>query len=128
MDAPNLYRELGALIRRRRRGLDLTQAQLAARLRISRGALANIETGRQNILLHQLYRFAAALGMNVHDLLPLPKEMNVKDLLLLEKEELDLAGSKELPLPKGLTPEQKAQVTRVFSEAVTLEAPTRKGE
>lgn len=117
MDTSILYRTVGASIRRRRRELDLTQAKLANRLGISRGALANIETGRQNLLLHQLYRFAAALDMNVHDLLPLPTEMNVGELLPLA-EKSDVAESKELPMPKGLTPEQKVQVARVLSTAV----------
>src|SRR5689334_13347605 len=117
MDASILYREVGSLIRRRRRAVDLTQAKLAAKLGISRGALANIETGRQNLLLHQLYRFAAALDLNVHDLLPVPKEMNVRDLLPRAQEEIDLSRSKELPMPKGLTADEKAQVTRVFMPA-----------
>jgi transcriptional regulator with XRE-family HTH domain len=116
MDASILYKDVGILIRRRRRALDLTQAKLAGRLGISRGALANIETGRQNVLLHQLYRFAAALEMNVHDLLPPPKD------------ELDLVQSKELPLPKGLTPEQETQVARVFSGTVNRRTTTTQGE
>jgi transcriptional regulator with XRE-family HTH domain len=118
MDMSILYRAVGASIRRRRRELDLTQAKLANRLGISRGTLANIETGRQNLLLHQLYRFAAALDMNVHELLPLPTEMNVGELLPLAATD-DVTESKELPMPKGLTPEQKAQVARVLSTAVT---------
>ncbi|MGA3004886.1 MAG: helix-turn-helix transcriptional regulator [Acetobacteraceae bacterium] len=128
MDIPNIYHELGALIRRRRRVLDLTQGDLADRLGISRGGLANIETGRQNILVHQLYRFAAALDMNVHDLLPLPKEINVRDLLPAEKGAPDRYQSRELPMPKGLTSEQKAQVARVFSSAVTRRTTTAEGE
>ncbi len=115
MEAPILYKEVGKLIRRQRRALDLTQAKLAAHLGISRGALANIETGRQNLLLHQLYRFAAALELNVHDLLPVPKDMNVHDLPPHSHEELGHARSKELRMPKELTPEEKAQVSRVFT-------------
>ena len=114
MDASILYREIGGMICRRRRALDLTQAKLAAKLGMSRGALANIETGRQNLLLHQLYRFAAALEMNIHDLLP------------AFKDELDLAPSKTLPLPKDLSPEQKLQVSRVFSNS--LDRRNTKGE
>jgi transcriptional regulator with XRE-family HTH domain len=128
MDTSSLYREVGTLIRRRRRVLDLTQGELADRLGISRGGLANIETGRQNVLLHQLYRFAAALDMNVHDLLPLPREMNVRDLLPAAKGKLDLSQSKELPMPKGLTPEQKVQVARIFSSAVTRRTTTAERE
>ena len=37
-----------------------TEVKLAARLGISRGALAKIETGRQNLLLHQKVCLAAA--------------------------------------------------------------------
>jgi transcriptional regulator with XRE-family HTH domain len=116
------------LIRRRRRGLDLSQAELAARLGISRGGLANIETGRQNVLLHQLYRFAAALDMSVHDLLPLPREMNVGDLLAGANGKLDLDRLRELPMPKGLTPEQEIQIARVFSSAVIHRTTTTDGE
>ena len=105
MDATNrqVYEALGALIRRRRRALDLTQDKLAGRLGMSRGALANIETGRQNVLLHQLYRFATVLDMDVHDLLPPPSSAAPP------------VPSKELPLPKGLTTEQKSQVAGVFA-------------
>jgi transcriptional regulator with XRE-family HTH domain len=115
MDASILYKEVGKLIRRQRRALDLTQAKLAARLGISRGALANIETGRQNLLLHQLYRFAAALELNVHDLLPVLKDKNVLDLLPRGQQELDRSRSKGLPMPKGLTPEEEVQVSQVFT-------------
>jgi transcriptional regulator with XRE-family HTH domain len=128
MDASSLYRDVGALIRRRRRVLDLTQGELAARLGISRGGLANVETGRQNVLLHQLYRFAAALDMNVHDLLPLSRDMNVRDLLPAASGNLELDQTKELPLPEGLTPEQKGQVARIFSSTVTRRTTTAEGE
>lgn len=107
MDAPRLYQELGALIRRRRRTLEYTQADLAARLGISRGAVANIESGRQNMLLHQLYRLADALELEVHELLP----PNMKDQ----------ASPTGLPMPEGLTAEQEAQLARV----ITGKAPMR---
>jgi hypothetical protein len=66
--------------------------------------------------------------MNVHDLLPLPKEINVRDLLPAEKGAPDRYQSRELPMPKGLTSEQKAQVARVFSSAVTRRTTTAEGE
>jgi transcriptional regulator with XRE-family HTH domain len=107
MDLENrrLYGALGNLIRRRRRALDLTQDDLAARVGISRGALANIETGRQNFLLHQLYRFAAALEVDVQTLLP-----------VIEVERAP-TGAGQLPLPANLTSKQKQQVTRLFVES-----------
>lgn len=109
MDEENrpLYEALGNLIRRRRRALELTQDQLASRLGISRGALANIETGRQNFLLHQLYRFASALEIDVHSLLPVMESR--------------LAGpdGETLPLPANLTARQREQVARLLSGSFT---------
>ena len=104
MDPENrkLYEGLGSLIRRRRRALDLTQDDLAGRVGISRGALANIETGRQNFLLHQLYRFAAALEVDVQSLLPASEGESAK------------VDARPLPLPANLTSKQKQQVTRLF--------------
>jgi transcriptional regulator with XRE-family HTH domain len=100
-----LYEALGGVIRRRRRALDLTQDELAGRVGISRGALANIETGRQNFLLHQLYRFAAALEVDVQSLLPVMEE------------ERATPNTSPLPLPANLTSKQKQQVTRLFVES-----------
>jgi len=106
MDDANrsIYKALGTVVRRRRRTLDLTQQELAQSIGISRGALANIETGRQNVLLHQLYRFSTALDMDVRDLLPPPPSM------------ASPTPSRELPMPKkGLTAEQKSLVAGVFT-------------
>src|SRR5690349_2172160 len=101
MDAKKLYQQLGGFIRQRRRALDLTQEELATQLGISRGALANIEGGRQNMLLHQLYRIASALDLDVHQLLP-----------AMDEAQPEASG---IRLPKGLTPEQEAQVTRLMT-------------
>jgi transcriptional regulator with XRE-family HTH domain len=105
MDAENrpLYEALGSLIRRRRRALDLTQDELASRLGISRGALANIETGRQNFLLHQLYRFASELEIDVHSLLPVMGSSPAGP------------DGETLPLPANLTARQRQQVARLLT-------------
>ena len=65
-----VYKTIGAIIRGRRRRLEWAQATLAARLGISRATLANIETGRQRVLVHQLYNFAEVLQLKPSDLLP----------------------------------------------------------
>ena|SRR5437762_728216 len=65
-----IYQQLGSIIRSRRRQLGLTQHALAARLAISRAALANIETGRQKVFVHHLYAFAVELNLSPADLLP----------------------------------------------------------
>jgi transcriptional regulator with XRE-family HTH domain len=69
-----IYREIGANIRTRRRQADVSQDDVAARVGISRATLANIETGRQRLLVHQLYRLAKVLGAKPSDLLPAAKD------------------------------------------------------
>src|SRR5712692_1672050 len=66
MHSPNpvsFYKALGDLIRRRRKILNLSQEKLAGRLGVSRASIANIETGRQKILVHQLLQLAATLNL-----------------------------------------------------------------
>jgi transcriptional regulator with XRE-family HTH domain len=66
-----LYEEVGAVIARRRKALGFTQADIAAALGMSRAAVTNIEAGRQNLYLHQLYALAKALRMSdISELLP----------------------------------------------------------
>jgi transcriptional regulator with XRE-family HTH domain len=66
-----LYKAFGSAVSARRKALDLTQAQLASKVNMSRASIANIESGRQNILLHHVYALAAALDFTkVAELLP----------------------------------------------------------
>ena len=50
----------------------VTQGEIASRTlgQLSRSAIANIETGRHRVALHQLYLLAGALGCRVEELLP----------------------------------------------------------
>jgi transcriptional regulator with XRE-family HTH domain len=99
-----IYKHIGALIKTRRKTLGLKQETLARTLRISRGSLANIETGRQNVLVHNLYKFAAALKLTPFDLLP-PRS---NDDLEVERT--------ELPVPDDLKEQQKKQVANLFAD------------
>ena len=74
MKVPALYKRLGSTIKAKRRALGLTQQQLAKQLGISRASLANVETGRQRVLVHQVYELADRLNANVHELLPEPSD------------------------------------------------------
>lgn len=66
-----IYKAFGRAVSIRRRKLDLTQAELAARVGMSRASVANIESGRQSVLLHHVYGLAEALEIaKVSDLLP----------------------------------------------------------
>jgi transcriptional regulator with XRE-family HTH domain len=110
-----IYKRIGAVIKARRKTLGLKQETLAGMLGISRGSLANVETGRQSILVHQLYKFAAALQLTPFDLLPPASSEHVK------------AGRTELPLPDNLKAQQKEQITRLFEEVDTDQTQAREG-
>jgi len=47
------YQQFGEAMALRRQELDMTQADLAVRVGLSRASIANIERGRQSVLLHQ---------------------------------------------------------------------------
>lgn len=71
MNEDVLYHAVGRAIAMRRDELGFTQSDIATMVGLSRASLANIETGRQKILLHYLYRIAAALELEgVDSLLP----------------------------------------------------------
>lgn len=104
MNTELLYRHIGTTIKQKRKKLEWTQEELARRMAMSRAALANIETGRQNVLVHQLYGFATALGLRVEDLLP-------------QADKVEIASSpSDFPLPKNLSRVQKEQITRLLNE------------
>jgi transcriptional regulator with XRE-family HTH domain len=67
----DLYRLIGAELAARRKRLRLKQAEVADQIGLTRASLANIERGRQKIMLHQIYRLAAALDAgSITDLVP----------------------------------------------------------
>ena len=115
-----IYKQIGAVIKSRRKTLEMKQETLARLLGISRGSLANVETGRQGILVHQLYKFSAALQLKTPiDLLPHPSP----DHLRTEQTERT-----ELPLPSGLKAQEKEQITRFFEQVDTKQIQERKGK
>jgi len=102
MQPDPIYKALGATIRARRKQFRLTQQKLAPQLGMSRASLANVETGRQTVLVHQLYRFAEVLEMSPADLLPPPPADGSR------------RGLPELPLPDDLKPQQRKQIARLL--------------
>ena len=71
MSNDEIYKAFGRSVAARRRELDLTQAKLAARVGMSRASIANIESGRQNVLLHHVYALSSALAVTrLSDILP----------------------------------------------------------
>jgi transcriptional regulator with XRE-family HTH domain len=66
-----LYRQLGRTVAARRKELRLTQVEVAVQLGLTRASLANLENGRQRIMLHQLFRLMHALQLkSILDLVP----------------------------------------------------------
>lgn len=71
VNVKTVYRALGRAVAARRRTLKLTQAELAERVGTSRASIANIEAGRQKVMLHQVYALVQALELrSVTDLAP----------------------------------------------------------
>jgi y4mF family transcriptional regulator len=56
-------KDLAAYVRERRRALDLTQAQLAIRARVSRRWLSDLESGKETIDIGLVLRTLGALGV-----------------------------------------------------------------
>ena len=106
MDVRHIYRALGNKVRRLRNGAGRTQAQLAAEIGISRASLANMETGRQQVLVHHLYAVANALDLDSPaTLLPLPPDSVYRD-----------DKPPTLPLPeKGLSDKQRREISHLIS-------------
>lgn len=65
----SFYREFGERVRRAR-GERFSQAELARRIGMSRGSIANIEVGRQRVPLHVLTVLARELDVEPASLLP----------------------------------------------------------
>ena len=107
MDETALYASLGRAIAKRRNELELTQAFVAKQIGLTRASLANIETGRQKVLLHHIYRLAAALELRtILDLVPAALE--------------EAPETEPLPLSENtdVTPAQRAQVENVVRLAL----------
>jgi transcriptional regulator with XRE-family HTH domain len=57
------YRQFGAKVEQMRTLLGWTQLDLSKRVGLTRGSIANIETGRQRVLLADVEKFALAFNV-----------------------------------------------------------------
>jgi transcriptional regulator with XRE-family HTH domain len=111
-----IYKAFGRAVATRRKELDLTQADLAGRVGMSRASIANIERGRQNVLLHHVYSLASALEFaQVADLLPTqPKPATEEDLdMILSGDTINARG--------------KSQITDLIANALAQRSSTKAG-
>ncbi len=94
-----IYEEFGRGLRSARKAANLTQEALAERVGLSRTSITNIEKGRQHVSLHMLFTLAAAIGVELVELLP-QKEASYKlemiDQELLKDTQLGQEGKQWL--------------------------------
>jgi transcriptional regulator with XRE-family HTH domain len=74
-DPEAVYRVFGRRLREIREKKSVPQQELATFSGLTRSSIANIESGKQRVLLHQVLQFAAALRVAVGELVPSPAEM-----------------------------------------------------
>lgn len=68
------YAALGRRVQRLRHAKGMTQAELGQRLvpPVTRASIANLESGKQRVLVHTLVDLAQLLGVKVTKLMPKP--------------------------------------------------------
>lgn len=84
------YAEFGRRVRRARQRQRLTQAEVARSLGLTRASIANVESGRQRLLVHQVAQLAALLDTRVSQLIPGPP-FGEADRAMTESQHRELA-------------------------------------
>ena len=69
-DPEAIYRVFGRKLREVRERKAVPQQELATLASLTRSSIANIESGKQRVLLHQIVQFAEALGVSIMELVP----------------------------------------------------------
>ena len=81
---PILYGVIGKRISELRKYNNDNQQQLADKIKLKRSSISNIESGRQQISLHLLYRISQVYNTEIYSLLPTVSEVASKVSLSLD--------------------------------------------
>lgn len=76
-NSERLYELVGQNLARQRQESKLSQTQLADRCGLTRGSIANIESGNQRPTLHTLWSLADALNVDMRSFFPSPDEFRM---------------------------------------------------
>lgn len=84
----------GQKLARIRKSRGFSQSELASRLGLSRTTIANLEGGKQNVQLYQVFVLARALDAPVEMLLPTGRELHQDSDAIRDKDQVFLAIAK----------------------------------
>jgi transcriptional regulator with XRE-family HTH domain len=70
VDKVNIYKIIGENIRKYRINLSLSQEELANKIELTRSSIVQIESGKQALTIHSLYKIAEALKLSIYKILP----------------------------------------------------------
>ena len=121
-----IYPKLGRRIQQLRVGRHFTQEQLGAQLQppVTRASIANIETGKQRLLVHTLLQLAHLLAVSVEELLPAPSTATRSPVAAIATElrrKLHLAADAATLLAQKVDPPTQTPTRRAGRKG----APTR---
>jgi transcriptional regulator with XRE-family HTH domain len=102
MEAQAFYETLGRRVQDRRKARGFTQDQLASRItpRVTRASIANIEAGKQGVLVHTLVQLASALDVAPNDLLP--QQQVEADSNIRNRMQVELTRKLSVPIEESL--------------------------
>lgn len=83
-----IYSIIGMKIKETRIRLGMTQTELAKRINMVRTSLTNIESGKQKLAIHMLYKIAGVLKVPVTDLLPEVEGEELDIMVLLNQKKV----------------------------------------
>jgi transcriptional regulator with XRE-family HTH domain len=125
-DSDALYRAIGKRLRdgRGRSAQKVSQAKLAKQLGISRASIVNIEAGRQHAPLDLLWRIAAALDMELVQLIPHRAELAASAAVV----DLGSGMRRQIQLEAKGNPELQKSLTKVVGRLLTsIETDRKRG-